>query len=56
VPSGDSDALAHALRQVTDLPDARIADLGREARRWVEQEFSASIYRERMLDLYRELQ
>ena len=56
VPSGDSDALGHALRQVTDLPDARIADLGREARHWVEQEFSASIYRERMLDLYRELQ
>jgi glycosyltransferase involved in cell wall biosynthesis len=55
VPSGDPDALALALRQVDDLPDAEIADLGREARRWVEQEFSASIYRERMTDLYREL-
>ncbi len=31
------------------------SDLGREARRWVEQEFSASIYRERMIDLYRGL-
>ena len=48
MPSGDSDALAHALRQVSDLPDDEIADLGREARRWVEQEFSASIDRERM--------
>jgi glycosyltransferase involved in cell wall biosynthesis len=55
VPSGDSDALAHALRQAGDLPDSAIADLGREARRWVEQEFSASIYRDRMVDLYREL-
>jgi glycosyltransferase involved in cell wall biosynthesis len=56
VPSGDPDALAHTLRQVSDLPDAEVADLGREARRWVEQEFSASIYRERMVDLYRGLQ
>ena len=55
-PSGDSDALADAMRRVSDLPDAQISDLGREARRWVEQDFSASIYRERMVDLYRELQ
>jgi glycosyltransferase involved in cell wall biosynthesis len=55
VPSGDSNALAHALRQVSDLPDAGISDLGREARRLVEQEFSASVYRERMADLYREV-
>jgi glycosyltransferase involved in cell wall biosynthesis len=55
VPSGDPDALAHVLRQVRDLPDSRIEELGREARRWVEQDFSASIYRQRMADLYREL-
>jgi glycosyltransferase involved in cell wall biosynthesis len=55
VPSGDPDALARVLRQVRDLPDGEIEELGREGRRLVEQEFSASIYRERMLELYREL-
>jgi glycosyltransferase involved in cell wall biosynthesis len=55
VPSGDPDALAGALRRLSDMPDGEIVELGREARRWVEREFSPSMYRERMLDLYRGL-
>jgi glycosyltransferase involved in cell wall biosynthesis len=54
-PSGDALALAAVLRHVGDLSTGEIADAGRAARRWVEEEFSASIYRGRMLDLYRGL-
>jgi glycosyltransferase involved in cell wall biosynthesis len=53
--SGDTAALADALRRMGDLPDTEIAGLGREARRWVEDEFSAATYRERMVNLYQEL-
>lgn len=54
-PSGDVEALAAALRRVREMHDSEVTELGREARRWVESEFSPSIYRERMIELYRDL-
>jgi glycosyltransferase involved in cell wall biosynthesis len=50
--TGDVDALAAALDQFAQLPDARLAEMGKVGRRWVEQSFSAAKYRERLLDLY----
>jgi len=37
------------------MADEKIADMGRTGRIWMEQEFSAERYRDRLLDLYREL-
>lgn len=53
--SGNVDSLTAALRQVTDLPDAQVEQMGRNARRWVESEFSASLYTDRICTIYREL-
>jgi glycosyltransferase involved in cell wall biosynthesis len=53
--SANADSLAVALRAMSDLPDRRIEDMGRAARRWVESEFTAVLYRDRICDLYREL-
>lgn len=48
-------ALAAQLDLFAQLPDARLAAMGRAGRRWVEQEFNARIYRERLLALYASL-
>lgn len=53
--SGDVSSLAEALDRVQQCSDRELADMGREGRRWVEAEFTANIYRERILDVYREL-
>lgn len=51
-PSGDASALAAALERFAQLPNGRLTAMGAEGRRWVEQDFSAAIYRSQMLDLY----
>jgi glycosyltransferase involved in cell wall biosynthesis len=51
-PSGEVDALAAALDRFARLPDARLAEMGAAARRWVEQDFTATRYRNRLLQLY----
>jgi glycosyltransferase involved in cell wall biosynthesis len=53
--SGDVAALAAAMRALTRMPDAAVEELGRTARRWIETGFTAELYRERVLDIYREL-
>jgi glycosyltransferase involved in cell wall biosynthesis len=53
--SGDVAALAAVLRRVIDLPAATLEQYGRAGRAWVETDFSATAYRTRMLELYREL-
>jgi glycosyltransferase involved in cell wall biosynthesis len=55
VPSGDPDSLAAALRDMAARPDADIEAMGRRGRGWVENEFTAGVYRDRMIDVYREL-
>ena len=49
---GEVGALAAALDQFAQLPDARLAEMGGACRRWVEQDFTATTYRDRLLALY----
>jgi len=51
-PSGDVEALAAALGRFARLSDARLAAMGAAGRSWVERDFSATVYRDRLLDLY----
>ncbi len=54
-PTGDVAALATALDRFATLPAARLAEWGKAGRRWVEQDFSAAKYRDRLLSLYQAL-
>ena len=53
--SGSVEQLAVLLRQVADLPDAIVSDMGQSARRLVETEYSSERYRQRISELYSEL-
>jgi glycosyltransferase involved in cell wall biosynthesis len=53
--SGDVAALAAALEQVNGCDAATLQEMGRNARRWVEQEFTLAMYQHRMLAAYRDL-
>jgi glycosyltransferase involved in cell wall biosynthesis len=53
--SGDVAALAAALDRFAALPEARLAAMGAAGRRWVEQDFTAPRYRNRLLALYASL-
>lgn len=52
-PSGDAEALAARLREFAAKTDDEILTMGRAGRRWMEADFTAPRYRERLLDLYR---
>lgn len=54
-PSGDAEALAARLVEFSRKPDDEILAMGKAGRRWVEQDFTAVRYRERLLDLYRSM-
>jgi glycosyltransferase involved in cell wall biosynthesis len=51
-PPGDAEALAAALVRFASVTDRRLAEMGAAGRQWVERDFTAAIYRERLLDLY----
>jgi glycosyltransferase involved in cell wall biosynthesis len=53
--SGSVRSLTDALEEIQRLGDAELSAMGRAGRRWVETEFTPDIYRERVLDVYREL-
>ncbi len=53
--SGDVGSLAAALTAMADRSDDEVSDMGRAARAWIETEFTAARYRERILGIYREL-
>ncbi len=53
--SGDEVSLAAALSSMTERKDPEVEEMGRCARRWVEGEFAAPLYRDRILGIYREL-
>ncbi len=55
-PTGDVEALAAVLERFARLPDSRLADMGNAGRRWVEQDFNPTIYRDRLLALYASLE
>jgi glycosyltransferase involved in cell wall biosynthesis len=50
------DALATILDGFAALSDQRLAEMGAAGRRWVEQDFTAGHYRDRLLTLYRSLE
>jgi glycosyltransferase involved in cell wall biosynthesis len=50
--AGEVEALAAALRRFAELPDSRLAEMGAAGRRWVERDFTAASYRDRLLALY----
>jgi glycosyltransferase involved in cell wall biosynthesis len=53
--SGNVDSLASALRHFAGLTSQQVSDMGRRGRAWVETSFTIELYRERILNLYREL-
>lgn len=53
--SGDQSSLCAVLRDMIQRSDADLEQMGRRARRWVETEFTASLYGDRILEIYREL-
>jgi glycosyltransferase involved in cell wall biosynthesis len=55
-PTGDAPALAAVLERFAQLPGSHLADMGEAGRRWVEQDFNPSVYRERLLSLYASLE
>jgi glycosyltransferase involved in cell wall biosynthesis len=54
-PTGDVEALAAALEEFARLPAERLAQWGKAGRLWVEQDFSAATYRDRLVTLYESL-
>lgn len=52
---GSVDDLARALADLASLPATERAVMGRAGRAWITNEFSRTAYRQRMLDLYRNL-
>jgi hypothetical protein len=40
------------MRRFAELPDARLKRMGSAARQWIEQDFTATAYRNRLLALY----
>jgi glycosyltransferase involved in cell wall biosynthesis len=53
--SGDQASLAATLREMSDRSDTEVEEMGRCARLWVENEFAPWLYRDRVLEAYREL-
>jgi glycosyltransferase involved in cell wall biosynthesis len=54
--SADVNELAATLDRFATLPDARLCEMGAAGRRWVEQDFTATRYRDRLLKLYGSLE
>lgn len=53
--SGSVESLQSSLLKMLSANDADIERMGRHARAWVQENFSARIYRDRILDVYREV-
>ena len=54
--TGNVHALAETLERFARLPDTRLADMGQAGRRWVEQDFNPTTYRNRLVSLYASLE
>lgn len=53
--SGDASALAQAMEKLARMPNSQVEQMGRAGRAWVERDFTAAMYRERILEIYGEL-
>jgi glycosyltransferase involved in cell wall biosynthesis len=54
-PAGDAEALCETLVRFAAMPPNAVAAMSRAGRQWVERDFSAAMYRERLLALYENL-
>jgi glycosyltransferase involved in cell wall biosynthesis len=54
-PSGDAEALATRFREFIRMPGDEIQAMGEAGRRWMEEDFTSTRYRDRLLELYREV-
>lgn len=53
--SGNVESLVDAMRKMVNLSSSEFDVMARKARGWVETEFTAELYRDRILAIYREL-
>lgn len=53
--SGDAAALAEKMDSIAGMPAFAVERMGRAGRAWVERDFTAAMYRERILEIYGEL-
>ena len=53
--SGDVDSLRTALEDFQARPARQLQDMGAAGRRWVAEDFTVAMYRQRMMSVYREL-
>jgi len=53
--SSSVESLAEALRSFKDMPDEQLAMMGRCGRAWMESDYTAERYRERVLGLYSDI-
>ena len=54
-PMGSIESLADVLRIFNTMSDSEIAQMGKAGRNWMESDFSAERYRDRILNLYVDL-
>ena len=52
--SGSSESLAKAMISMSELSNSQVREMGHKGREWVLSDFTAELYRERLLDLYTE--
>jgi glycosyltransferase involved in cell wall biosynthesis len=50
--SGCSESLASALDRFANMPDSSLIEMGRHGRAWIESDFTAERYRERLSQVY----
>ena len=53
--SGDVDSLRKTLEDFQARPARQLQDMGAAGRRWVAEDFTVAMYRQRMMSVYREL-
>jgi glycosyltransferase involved in cell wall biosynthesis len=50
--SADVGSLVDVMQQLMRRPPAAVAEMGQAGRRWIETDFTAAVYRDRLLDIY----
>jgi glycosyltransferase involved in cell wall biosynthesis len=50
--SANTEDLSHALTQIKNMQDETIIEMGKTARKWIEDEYTTKKYSERLLNLY----
>jgi hypothetical protein len=53
--SGNVTSLQGVLEDFDSRPGAQVQEMGRAARRWVAEEFTVAMYRQRIMAVYRDL-